>query len=130
MVLAIVATTRWEAQTGGSAPDTGEIWRRFPKFVLGFFLASALVTIATAGYALADYNKVATPGLIAPIKDLRSWAFIFCFLSIGLTTRFRDLAAAGRKPLAAFSIGVAVNLLLGYLLSVHVFGAHWASLGQ
>ncbi len=130
VALAIVATTRWEAQPGGSAPDIREIWRRFPKFVIGFFLASAIVTIATAGYALADYNRVATPGLIAPIKDLRSWAFIFCFLSIGLTTRFRDLAAAGRKPFAAFTIGVVVNLLLGYLLSVHIFGAHWASLGQ
>lgn len=130
VALAIVATTRWEAQPGGSAPDAREIWRRFPKFVIGFFLASALVTLATAGYSLADYNKFATPGLIAPIKDLRSWAFSFCFLSIGLNTRFRDLAAAGRTPFAAFTIGVAVNLVLGYLLSVHLFGDHWATLGQ
>jgi uncharacterized membrane protein YadS len=130
VALAIVATTRWDAQPGGSAPDAREIWRRFPKFVIGFFLASALVTLATARYSLADYNAVATPGLIAPIKDLRSWAFIFCFLSIGLNTRFRDLAAAGRTPFAAFTIGVAVNLVLGYLLSVHLFGDHWATLGR
>ncbi|WP_242129167.1 putative sulfate exporter family transporter [Sphingobium sp. Sx8-8] len=130
VALAIVATTRWEAQPGGSAADVREIWRRFPKFVLGFFIASALVTVTTAHYSLADYNKVATPGLIAPIKDLRSWAFIFCFLSIGLSTRFRALAAAGRMPFAVFTLGVAVNVVLGYLLSVHVFGVHWATLGQ
>jgi uncharacterized membrane protein YadS len=128
--LAIVATTRWEAQPAGSRPDVGEIWRRFPKFILGFFIASAIITAATASLSMADYTKVATPRLIGPIKDLRTWAFIFCFLSIGLTTRFRGLAAAGRAPLLAFSVGVAVNVVLGYWLSVHVFGAYWARLGQ
>jgi uncharacterized membrane protein YadS len=129
-VLALIATTRWEARPAGSRPDAGEIWRRFPKFVLGFVVASVLITAVTASYSLADYNRVATPGLIAPIKDLRTWAFIFCFLSIGLTTRFRDLASAGGRPLAAFSVGVAVNVVLGFILSVYVFGGHWASLGQ
>ena len=129
-VLAIVATTRWETRAGGSGPDAGEIWRRFPKFVFGFLIASLLISAITAGYSLADYNKIATPGLIAPIKDLRTWVFIFCFLSIGLTTRFRDLASAGRKPLLAFSTGVAVNVVVGFILSVYVFGAHWATLGQ
>lgn len=130
VALAIVATTRWESRTTGSAPDVTEIWRRFPKFVLGFFITSALVTAVTVSYNLENYNKIATPGLIAPIKDLRSWAFIFCFLSIGLTTRFRTLAVAGRIPFIAFTLGVAVNVVLGYILSVHVFGAHWERLGQ
>lgn len=130
VVLAIVSTTRWDTASAGYAPDAREIWRRFPKFVLGFFVTSAIVTAATAGYSLAEYNTVATPGFIAPVKDLRTWCFVFCFLSIGLTTRFRDLAAAGRKPLVAFTAGVAVNVVLGYVLSAHVFGAHWATLGQ
>ena len=130
VILAIVATTRWEERAAGSRADVREIWRRFPKFILGFFLASALVTALTATYSLADYNKLAVPGLIAPIKDLRSWAFIFCFLSIGLTTRFSTLAAAGRKPFAAFSIGVVINLILGFVLSVYVFGQYWERLGQ
>ena len=129
-VLAIVATTRWEARPAGSRPDAGEIWRRFPKFVIGFLVASVLVTAVTASFSLADYNRVAVPGLIAPIKDLRTWTFIFCFLSIGLTTRFRDLADAGKKPLAAFSAGVVVNVILGFVLSVYVFGSHWEKLGQ
>lgn len=130
VALAIVATTRWETQPAGARPDASEIWRRFPKFVLGFFLASALITAVTASYSLADYNRIAVPGLVAPIKDLRTWAFIFCFLSIGLTTRFRDLAAAGRKPFTAFTVGVVVNVILGFVLSVYVFGAHWETLGQ
>jgi uncharacterized membrane protein YadS len=128
--LAIVATTRWEARPAGGGVDKSEIWRRFPKFVLGFFLTSAIVTVVTASYSLEEYNKVAITGLVGPIKDLRTWAFIFCFFSIGLTTRFRDLATVGRRPFAAFTTGVVVNVILGFVLSVYVFGAYWERLGQ
>jgi uncharacterized integral membrane protein (TIGR00698 family) len=127
-VLAIIATTRWEANATGQKPDAAQIWQRFPKFVIGFILASALITFATTTYSLADYNKVVTPALVGPIKDLRTWAFIFCFLSIGLTTRFRELARAGSKPFIAFSAGVVVNVALGFVLSVYVFGDHWRNL--
>jgi uncharacterized integral membrane protein (TIGR00698 family) len=127
-VLAIIATTRWEAAEAGARPDAAQIWRRFPKFVLGFLAASAFITVVTAGYGLADYNKSVAPALVAPIKDLRTWAFIFCFLSIGLTTRFRGLAKAGPKPFLAFTAGVAVNVILGFILSAYVFASHWTNL--
>ena len=58
---------------------------------------------------------------ISPIKKLRSWAFVLCFLSIGLTTRFKDLATFGIKPFWAFTIGVVVNVPLGYFLSTVAF---------
>ena len=120
-VLAIIATTRWERTETGRKPDAAEIWWRFPKFVIGFLVASLLVTAVTAGYSLADYNKMVMPALVAPIKDLRTWAFIFCFFSIGLTTRFRELAHAGTKPFVAFTAGVVVNVILGFMLSALVF---------
>jgi uncharacterized membrane protein YadS len=104
------------------------IWQRFPKFVLGFAAASVLVTLVSAGFSREDYDAVVRPDFVDPVKDLRSWAFIFCFFSIGLTTRFRELAAAGAKPFWAFTSGVAVNVVIGFVLSVLVFGAYWASL--
>lgn len=124
--LAIVATTRWEAR-GGKA-NAAEIWRRFPKFVIGFLVASLIVTSVASGYALEDYNRLASPKLVAPVKDLRSWAFIFSFFSIGLTTRFAELARVGPKPFLAFTAGVAVNVPLGLLLSAVVFAGYWAAL--
>jgi len=128
-VLALVATTRWEAQAGSSGKvPAAQIWQRFPKFVLGFLGASLLVTVATRGYDLAAYNELVNPQLVAPIKDLRTWSFIFCFFSIGLTTRVRELATGGRKPWLAFAAGVVVNVALGYILSVLVFGEYWRSL--
>jgi uncharacterized integral membrane protein (TIGR00698 family) len=129
-VLAIIATTRWERTEAGGKPDAGEIWWRFPKFVIGFLIASLIITLVVTNYSLADYNKSVVPALVAPIKDLRAWAFTFCFLSIGLTTRFRDLAGAGKKPFAAFSAGAIVNVILGFILSAIVFAAHWENLGH
>src|SRR3984957_17251560 len=44
-VLSLVATTRWERTQVQSRSDAGEIWRRFPKFVLGFLIASGAITL-------------------------------------------------------------------------------------
>src|SRR5579885_20581 len=129
-VLAIIATTQWERADTGRKPEAAEIWWRFPKFVLGFLVASLFITWVTAPYSLADFNKIAVPSLVGPIKDLRSWAFIFCFLSIGLTTRFRALASAGKKPFFAFSAGAIVNIVVGFVLSAIVFAAHWENLAR
>jgi uncharacterized membrane protein YadS len=130
IVLSIIATTRWEATGIDNRAGAGEIWRRFPKFVIGFLIASLAITLIAQGVGHAAYSKQADPGLVAPIKNLRIWAFTFGFLSIGLTTRLRDLAGVGVRPVAAFSVGVAVNVLLGLALSAAVFGGYWAKLGH
>lgn len=127
-VLAIVATTRWDRQEFGAKPNPAEIWWRFPKFVIGFLVASIIITLTARSYSMTHYNSVVVPGLVGPLKDLRSWAFIFCFLSIGLTTRFGDLARAGARPFLAFSTGVLVNVVLGFVLSAVVFASYWESL--
>lgn len=125
IVLALIATTYWENNGTTRKPQLGEVWWRFPKFVLGFFVASLFVTLLTSGYTLEEFESEVAPTFVAPIKALRSWAFIFCFLSIGLTTRFRELSSAGSKPFIAFSTGAVVNVTLGFLLSVYVFGSYW-----
>lgn len=128
-VMALIATTRWEVKAG-SKPQAGEIWWRFPKFVIGFVIASAIMTIIASNYSFTDYNHFVKPELVLPIKSMRTWAFIFCFFSIGLTTRFRELAHAGAKPFWAFTSGVVVNVGLGFFLSVVVFKGHWENLAQ
>jgi uncharacterized membrane protein YadS len=72
---------------------------------------------------------VLTPDLVAPLIGLRTWAFTFCFLSIGLSTRLRDLISAGSKPFVAFTSGVIVNVILGFILSTIVFVGFWEKLG-
>ena len=126
-VLALIAVTVWEKSETNPKVQAGQIWWRFPKFVIGFLVASVLTTLIVHGHSLAVYNKEVKPALIAPITSLRTWAFTFSFLSIGLTTKFRELAKAGVKPFIAFTAGVIINLILGYILSVIVFGHYWAA---
>ena len=128
-VFALIATTRWE-RTSNSKPNPAEIWWRFPKFVLGFLIASIIVTVIASSYGQADFNKVVKPEMVGPIKDLRTWAFIFCFFSIGLTTRFKELSSFGTKPFIAFTAGVVVNVILGFIMSTMVFVSYWSTLGQ
>jgi uncharacterized membrane protein YadS len=130
IALSLFAATRWQS-TGVQTPSgAGDIWRRFPKFVIGFLLASIFITLVAQNVGHAQFGKAATSDLVTPIKNLRTWAFAFGFLSIGLTTRLRDLAGVGSRPLLAFTSGVAVNIVLGFVLSVLVFGGYWAQLGQ
>src|SRR5580658_8905205 len=116
-VLSLIATTRWERTGVQNKSSAVEIWNRFPKFVLGFLVASALLTLVTRGFDYAAYKKDVVPALVAPLQAFRTWAFTFAFLSIGLTTRLREFAAVGARPLVAFSIGVLVNVVLGFVLS-------------
>ncbi len=129
-VLSFIAVSRWSDTGVDTRVGAGEVWRRFPKFVIGFILSSLIVAWVASGYPAADFKRVLDPELIGPLKNLRIWAFTFCFLSIGLSTRWRDLAAVGSKPFVAFTAGVIVNVILGYFLSVVVFGKYWSTLGH
>jgi len=124
-VLAIVSATIWERGTAADrAVGAGVIWTRFPKFVIGFFLACVIMSVFVAN-ASGDAAAEITPRLITPIKTLRTWTFVFTFLCIGLTTRFRELAKFGMPPFWAFTVGVAINVPLGYVLSTIVFRDYW-----
>jgi uncharacterized integral membrane protein (TIGR00698 family) len=129
-VLSLIATTRWERTGVQNKSSAAEIWNRFPKFVLGFLIASALLTLVTRGFDYAAYKKEVVPALVAPLQAFRTWAFTFAFLSIGLTTRLREFASIGARPFYAFTIGVVVNVILGFVLSTQVFSGFWNRLGQ
>lgn len=124
-IMALIAVTKWEKREDGSKPNAGEIWQRFPKFVLGFFVASIIITALVSGVDPASTKSVESQ-VIGPLKTLRGWAFNLTFICIGLTTRFKDLTSVGWKPFAAFTTGVLVNVPLGYLLSVVVMGNYWS----
>jgi uncharacterized integral membrane protein (TIGR00698 family) len=126
LMAAILSVTLWEKKKLSHAErvDYGEVWRRFPKFVIGFFIASIFTTIVIMMLDPkigSGYSKEA----LAVIKNLRGWTFTWTFLAIGLTTRFRELIHFGWKPLAAFTIGVVINVPLGYWLSNVVFFNYW-----
>ncbi|WP_165056490.1 MULTISPECIES: YeiH family protein [unclassified Adlercreutzia] len=132
-LLAIISVTVWERKKSSDGtvqkPGAGVIWERFPKFVIGFFIASIIVTIVLAT-ASPDFAALVDSDALKAIKNLRGWAFVFCFLCIGLTTRFKALAATGWKPFAAFTIGVGVNVILGFLFSTVFLNDYWTAVGM
>lgn len=123
-ILAFTSVTRWEKRYVGTKPDALDVWVRFPKFVIGFFIASIIITFLAASPDIVTSYELEN-AIINPIIELRDWAFIFTFLSIGLTSRLKELASVGWKPFTAFTAGVLVNVPLGYLLSVVIMGSYW-----
>lgn len=126
-ILSIISITKWEKREDGTKANASEIWYRFPKFVLGFFIGSLILTFLLSSVS-PEVATIINSDIIAPIKEIRTWAFTFCFLSIGLTTRFKDLTAVGWKPFLAFSAGAIVNIILGILMSTVILGSYWANL--
>lgn len=126
LLAAILSVTVWEKKKLAEAErvDYGEVWRRFPKFVIGFFVASIFTTLVIVALD-PQIGKGFSKSALGVIKNLRGWTFTWTFLAIGLTTRFRELIHFGWKPLAAFTVGVAINVPLGYWLSNVVFVAYW-----
>ncbi|WP_329110317.1 putative sulfate exporter family transporter [Micromonospora sp. NBC_01699] len=108
-------TLRVERQPGAARPGVGELWRRFPKFVLGFVAASVIATWYLDG-AGADGKEV-----IGVVNDLRVWFLILAFVSIGLEFRVASLREAGWRPIAVFASATVFNLLLALGLASLLF---------
>ena len=129
-VLSLIATTAGREPACTAGPMPARSGAGSPSSCSGFLAASAVITLISKGYDYPTYKKDVIPGLVAPLQALRTWAFTFAFLSIGLTTRIREFASVGARPFYAFTAGVAVNVALGYVLSTQVFSEFWTRLGQ
>ena len=101
-------------------PGVSEIWHRFPKFILGFVGASLVFSLISSSTAQGA-DVVDT--VISSSKTIRNWLFCLAFVSIGLETNFRRLAAQlGRgKPLLLYLAGQTLNVLLTLLMAWLMF---------
>jgi uncharacterized membrane protein YadS len=114
-ILVLWWTYKAGAQAGGQKPSAGIIWERFPKFVLGFLVASAVFSFFLP-QPLVDGTK-------SVLGELRVWWFALAFVCIGLETRFVDLATMeGGRPAMAFLGAQAVNIVWTLLLAWLIFG--------
>src|SRR5262245_11879505 len=89
------------------------LWEKFPKFVLGFLVVSAL---ATAG--------VFTAGQITDLANLSRWAFLLTFAGVGLRTNIFELSRQGWRPLVVGIAGecaIAVVTLVIVLTAANAF---------
>lgn len=118
--LSLYWVTRVEQGAPGSRPSLLQIWERFPKFIIGFVLASVF------------FSFILTPALGAPEVDnilkltrgLRNWLFCLAFVSIGLESSVSRLMALGKggRPIYLYITGQLFNIVLTYLAAVFFFG--------
>ena len=111
-------------KTGTAKVGASEIWTRFPKFIIGFFVASLVASFLIQPVFGADQvsaiNKV--------LDQYKNWAFVLAFVSIGLDTNFTDIIKQmqGGKVLWLYVIGQVFNIVLTFaavwlLLSGKIF---------
>ncbi len=126
-VIAFCVAVYWSAKIdreAGTEVTAVEIWRRFPKFVLGFLAASILFSSLyqylgqDIGYVLIDNGVIR-----GFTKDFRGWFFCLAFVSIGLATNFRELKThfTGGKPLILYVCGQTLNLILTLAVAYIMF---------
>ncbi|MBB3751666.1 putative integral membrane protein (TIGR00698 family) [Mycolicibacterium sp. BK634] len=91
------------------------VWAKFPKFVLGFLVVSALATA-----------HLLSKGQVANLGNVSKWAFLLTFAGVGLTTNFRELARTGWRPLVVAVIGLVVVAVVSLgLVLVTSRVLHW-----
>lgn len=114
-LVAFLLATYWvmrEEGQQGERPSATLIWQRFPKFVLGFFLASLIVSVG-----------LLTRAQVTDINALRQWALTLAFISIGWDITFSEIRAAGWRPLGVYLGATVFNTLLA-------LGVAWALFGR
>lgn len=110
--VAVFFTTRIDS-TQSRTVGAGEIWTRFPKFIIGFFAASLIASfIIQPIYGGAEVKAINTV-----LDQYKNWAFVLAFTSIGLDTNFRDIIKQlqGGKVLWLYIVGQLFNIALTFL---------------
>jgi uncharacterized integral membrane protein (TIGR00698 family) len=117
-VAAFVLAVWWTFKAGaasGQKPSAAIIWERFPKFIIGFIVASIVFSFLLSGEVVA--------GTKSALGELRLWWFTLAFICVGLEGRFIDLAKMGEgRPALAFILAQGVNIFWTLLLAWLIFG--------
>ena len=117
-VLAYVWTTHIEKRAGDRA-RIGEIWQRFPKFVIGYVLTFVLILVIALSATPEVMGKV--KAAMGEANAFRGIFFVLTFFTIGVMTNFRKLWEEGIGKLAAvyllclFGFIIWVGLLISWL---------------
>lgn len=85
--------------------SAGIIWERFPKFVLGFILASLVFSFLIPNDTIKFTKDI--------VKSAQSFWFALAFTSIGLETNFKQLLSKqNRKATGAFLLAQLFNIFV------------------
>ena len=121
--VAVYFATKVE-KTAKTSVGWSEIWKRFPRFILGFIGASIVFSLIYAFIGDSKAYTLIDQGVIGAFtKNIRGWLFCLAFVSIGLSINFKELKQhfTGGKPLMLYVIGQSFNLCLTLLMAYLMF---------
>ncbi|MFH2205149.1 MAG: putative sulfate exporter family transporter [Elusimicrobiota bacterium] len=118
--IAVFWVTNVEHDPQAPRPSLLEVWYRFPKFIVGFVLASVLFSFVLLPLLGAD----GVSAVLNQSKRFRGWFFCLAFVSIGLESNFKELAGqlVGGKPIILYIVGQSFNIILTLLMAWLAFG--------
>jgi uncharacterized membrane protein YadS len=93
-LLAIIWLYKVEGQSNNSKIGLSEIWFRFPKFVIGYFIT--WLTYVAIAIWFPDQIDAAKQGADIVQSPMRKMMFMLTFVSIGVITDFSKLKGMGR----------------------------------
>lgn len=99
------------------------LWKKFPKFVLGFLFISLLATLGASSnptIAALGFNKAQ----LLALGNLSRWAFLLTFAGVGLRTNLKDLFKQGARPFIVGAVGeiaIAIITLALVLEADHLY---------
>ena len=112
----------WSVRDTGNVMETkgSVIWHRFPKFVLGLVVASAVFSIWFKGGVEIDGAMVKYKAIA---KNFQGIFFSIAFVCIGLETRFKEIfTKENRASLKAFLTAQTFNIIFTFIVAVTIFG--------
>jgi uncharacterized integral membrane protein (TIGR00698 family) len=80
------------------------LWKKFPKFVLGFLAVSLLATLGASSNPAIATLGFSKPQLVT-LGNLSRWAFLLTFAGVGLRTNLKDLFKQGARPFLVGALG-------------------------
>lgn len=114
------------ASKGGNGrlhrPSVRLVWEKFPKFVVGFIVASLIFSLLQSNHIFPDWEakKLAETSMA---KTFSTFFFSLAFVCIGMDTRLKDIVSReNRNILYAFLGAQCFNIVVTLLVAWLMFG--------
>ena len=130
-VVAFCVAVYWCARVDrkeGTHVSWWEIWYRFPKFVVGFIIASIVFSIIDQSIGKDMSAILIDHGVLRGFTRVaREWFFVLAFTCIGLETNFKEFGPyfKGGKPITLYVFGqgfqLIITLIVAYIMFYLVF---------
>ena len=118
--IALYLSTRGEKSN--NAPSLHIVWEKFPKFIIGFVVASLVFSICQVNevFHLNAKGKLVEPGVA---KMFSSLFFSLAFVCVGLETRLKDIISRENRNLMwSFLTAQTFNIIVTFIIACVLFG--------